>query len=239
MSLRHVFAATIVLAATPALASKDLFVVDQVAPPASLDPHVQWDPDSTFVYRNMFDNIVARDQSGKIVPQVAESWKYTSDTTLVLKIRDGITFQDGSKLTPEDVVFSVKRITDPAFKSPQLSQYDSIIAAAVTGPNEVTLTTKRAYPVLLAQLTKLSVVPEAVVKKLGNDGFNAAPVGSGPYRLTAFERGVKADLEAMPNYWRRQAAVPARGVPPGAGREHAHCRRAHGARRHHAHHADG
>ena len=87
MSLRHALAAALVLAATPALANKDLFVIDQIAPPASLDPHVQWDPDSTFVYRQMFDTIVARDQSGKIVPQVAASWTYQSDTQLVLKIR--------------------------------------------------------------------------------------------------------------------------------------------------------
>jgi peptide/nickel transport system substrate-binding protein len=206
MSLRHALAAALVLAATPALASKDLFVVDQIAPPASLDPHVQWDPDSYFVYRNMFDNIVARDQTGKIVPQVATSWAYQSDTQLVLKIRDDITFQDGSKLTPEDVVFSVRRVTDPAFKSPQLSQYDSITAAEVTGANEVRLTTKRAYPVLLAQLTKMSVVPKTVVEKLGNEGFNQAPVGSGPYRLTSYTRGVRAELAAMPNYWR--------GAPP-------------------------
>jgi len=208
MSLRYALTAAVVLAAAPALADQNLFVVDQVAPPASLDPHVQWDPDSTFVYRNMFDNIVARDASGKIVPQVAQSWSYQSDTQLVLKIREGITFQDGSKLTPEDVVFSVRRVTDPAFKSPQLSQYDSIISAEVTGPDEVRLTTKRAYPVLLSQLTKLSVVPKAIVEKLGNDGFNAAPVGSGPYRLTSFTRGVRAELEAMPNYWRGKPPFP-------------------------------
>lgn len=201
MLLRHTLATAIVLAAAPALANKDLFVVDQIAPPASLDPHVQWDPDSTFVYRNMFDNIVARDQSGKIVPQVASTWAYQSDTQLVLTVREGITFQDGSKLTPEDVVFSVRRVTDPAFKSPQLSQYDSIIAAEVTDAGEVRLTTKRAYPVLLAQLTKLSVVPKAAVEKLGNDGFNAAPIGSGPYRLTSFTRGVRAELTAIPDYW--------------------------------------
>ena len=206
MSLRHALAAALFLTATPALASKDLFVIDQIAPPASLDPHVQWDPDSTFVYRQMFDTIVARDQSGKIVPQVAASWAYQSDTQLVLKIRDDITFQDGSKLTPDDVVFSVLRVINPAFKSPQLSQYDSIVAAEVSGPNEVRLTTKRAYPVLLSQLTKMSVVPKAIVQKLGDDGFNQAPVGSGPYRLTSFTRGVRAELAAMPNYWR--------GAPP-------------------------
>ena len=79
---------------------------------------------------------------------------YQSDTVVTLKLRTDVVFHDGSKLTPEDVVFSIKRVTDPAFKSPQLSQYDSIIAAEVTGPDSVKLTTKQAYPVLLAQLLR-------------------------------------------------------------------------------------
>jgi len=208
MSIRHALAATLLLAgaASPALASRDLFVVDTVGSPASLDPHVQWDPDSYFVYRNVFDNIVTRDQSGKIVPQIATSWTYQSDTVVTLKLRTDITFHDGSKLTPDDVVFSIKRVTDPAFKSPQLSQVDSIIAAEVTGPDTVKLTTKQAYPVLMAQLTKMSIAPRAVVEKVGNEAFNAAPVGSGPYKLTSFTRGVRTELTAVPTYWR--------GAPP-------------------------
>jgi peptide/nickel transport system substrate-binding protein len=202
------FAALAALLSSQAHADRNLFVVDQIGSPASLDPHVQWDPDSYFVYRNIFDNLLARDASGKIVPQVASAWTYQSDTQVTFTIRDDIVFQDGSKLTPEDVVFSVRRITDPAFKSPQLSQFDSIAGAEVVGPHQVRLTTARAYPVLLAQLTKLSIVPKAVVEKLGNDGFNQAPVGSGPYRLTGFTRGVKAELAAVPNYWRGAQPFP-------------------------------
>jgi len=218
MRIRSKLAALLLLAAMPqpARASAELFVVDTAGAPASLDPQVQWDPDSYFVYRNIFDNLVARAPSGKIVPQVAASWTYQSDTQVTFKIRDDITFQDGSKLTPEDVVFSIKRITDPAFKSPQLSQYDSITEAEITGPSEVRLTTKKAYPVLLAQLTKLSIIPKSIVLKIGNEAFNNAPVGSGPYRLTAFTRGVKAELAAVPNYWRGEqpfARVEFRPVP--------------------------
>lgn len=223
MTLRRALAAALLLAplAAPAQAGRDLFVVDTVGSPASLDPHVQWDPDSYFVYRNVFDNLVTRDASGKIVPQIATSWTYQSDTVVTLKLRTDVTFHDGSKLTPEDVVFSIKRVTDPAFKSPQLSQYDSIIAAEVTGPDSVKLTTKQAYPVLLAQLTKLSVAPKAIVEKLGNEGFNAAPVGSGPYRLTSFARGVRTELAAVPAYWRGAPPFPKvefRPVPDGATR---------------------
>ncbi len=125
------FGAALLLAASigPACANRDLFVVDLVNNPASLDPQVQWDPDSYFIYRNVFDNLVTRDGSGKIVPQVATAWTYQSDTQIVFTLRDDIRFEDGSVLTPDDVVFTIKRITDPAFKSPQLSQFDSIASA--------------------------------------------------------------------------------------------------------------
>ncbi len=208
MILRHALAAAALLAASaaPAFAGRDLFVVDLIGNPASLDPQVQWDPDSYFVYRNVFDNLVTRDATGRIVGQVATAWKYESDTQILFTIRDDIKFEDGSRLTADDVVFTIKRITDPAFKSPQLSQFDQIVAAEVVNPTHVRLTTKTAYPVLLAQLTKLSIVPRASVEKLGNDAFNQKPVGSGPYRVTGFTRGVKVEMAANPSYWR--------GTPP-------------------------
>jgi peptide/nickel transport system substrate-binding protein len=207
MLLRLAFCAIALASlAAPASASRDLFVVDLASDPASLDPHLQWDPDSYGVYRNIFDNLLTRDQSGKIVPQVATAWHYSSDTAIVFTIRSDIVFQDGSKLTPEDVVFSVQRITDPAFKSPQLSQFDQIVGAEVSGPNQVTLHTKTPYPVLLAQLTKLSIVPKAVVQKLGNERFNQEPLGSGPYKFISRTRGVRIELTANPSYWR--------GAPP-------------------------
>ncbi|MFC0409125.1 ABC transporter substrate-binding protein [Roseomonas elaeocarpi] len=191
----------------PARADANLFVVDLATDPASLDPHLQWDPDSYAVYRNVFDNLLARDVSGKIVPQVATSWHYDSPTQISFEIRDDIRFQDGTPLTPEDVVFSVRRITDPAFRSPQLSQFDQITAAEVTGPHTVRLTTRTAYPVLLAQLTKLSIVPKAVVEREGAN-FNAQPVGSGPYRFVSRTQGVRVELAANDTYWRGKPPFP-------------------------------
>ena len=141
------------------------------------------------------------------MPQVATAWRYEDDTHVVFTIRDGIAFHDGTKLTPEDVAFSIRRLTDPAFKSPQLSQFDQITAAEVTGPHEVRLTTRTAYPVLLAQLTKLSVVPRAAVEKEG-DAFNQHPVGSGPYRFISRQQGVNVVLEANDGYWRGKPPFP-------------------------------
>ncbi|MFT8243374.1 ABC transporter substrate-binding protein [Roseomonas sp. BN140053] len=191
--------------AAPARADRNLFVVDLPTDPASLDPHLQWDPDSYTVYRNLFDNLLTRDASGAIVPQVATSWRYDSDTQISFELRDDIRFSDGTPLTADDVAYSIRRITDPAFRSPQLSQFDQITGAEVVGPRTVRITTRSAYPVLLSQLTKLSIVPRAAAERLGAS-FNAQPVGSGPYRLTARTQGVRVELAANPSYWR--------GAPP-------------------------
>ena len=208
--------ALIAAAISPTYAQKAELTIDLAAEPATLDPQLQWDTDSYSVYRNMFDNLVTRDDAGKIVPQVATAWHYTDETTLVFDLRNDIVFHDGSKLTPEDVVFSVQRIINPAFRSSQLSQFDQIASAEVTGPAQVTLHTKTPYPVLLAQLVKLSIVPKAYVTRVGDQAFNQQPVGSGPYKFKSWQRGVAVTLEAVPSYWRGASPFPSvvfRAVP--------------------------
>jgi peptide/nickel transport system substrate-binding protein len=136
-------------------------------------------------------------------------------------IRDDIWFHDGTKLTPADVVFSAKRITDKKFKSPQLGQFNKIIDAKVTGANTVVLITDGPYPPLMAQLVKLSIVPEAYITKVGNDAFNKNPIGSGPYKFIEWKRGVKIVLNSNGSYWRGKppfASVEFQAVKDGATR---------------------
>jgi peptide/nickel transport system substrate-binding protein len=182
--------------------AKETLSVDLPGEPATLDPHVQWDTDSYHVYRNIFDNLVTRSPDGKIVPQIAKAWRYENDTTLVLDIRTDVKFHDGTALTVDDVVWSVQRIIDPAFKSPQLSQFNSIVKAEAIGTDKVRLTTSSPYPALLAQLVKLSIVPRAYVQKVGNEKFNLEPMGSGPYRFGGWQKGVRVTLAANESYWR-------------------------------------
>ena len=195
---------------------KDNLVVDLPGDVATMDPHLQWDTDSYSVYRNIFDNLVTRDTAGKIVPQVATAWRYTNDTTIVFDLRSDIVFHDGSKLTPDDVVFSIARIINPSFKSQQLSQFDQIASAEVTGPAQVTLRTKTPYPALMAQLVKLSIVPRAYVERVGDAKFNQEVIGSGPFRLRAWQRGVQSVLDANDTHWHGKPgfrSVTFRAVP--------------------------
>ncbi|NEI74466.1 peptide ABC transporter [Rhizobium lusitanum] len=191
-------------AATPLptyAAAKDTIIVDLVSEPSSLDPQKQWNPDSYFVYRNIFDQLVTRDDSGKIIPDIATAWTYKSDTEIAFTLRDDVTFHNGQPLTPDDVAFSVNRIIDKKFASPQFSQFNKILSASVTGPHEVTIRTDGPYPVLLAQLVKLSIVPKHVVEVVGDKAFNLSPVGSGPYKFAKWQLGVGVYLDRNDAYW--------------------------------------
>ena len=152
--------------------AKQVLTIDVPNDAATLDPHLQWDTDSYGVYRNIFDNLLTRNATGKIVPQIARTWRFVDDTHVEFDIRGNVKFQDDTPLSAEDVVFSIKRIANPLLKSPQLSQFDQIVDAEALGPTKVRLTMKEPYSVLLAQLVKLSIVPKSYVERVGDQEFN-------------------------------------------------------------------
>lgn len=112
-------------------------VVDLTNEPANLDPGLNYNFDSFAVYRNIFDNLLSRDpQTGEIKPWIAESWEQESETVWTFTIREGVTFTNGDPLTAEDVVFSIERILDPEFKSPQAAKSDAVfVLEPALGPD--------------------------------------------------------------------------------------------------------
>ena len=186
---------------------KDTLSVDLPGEPATLDPHVQWDTDSYHVYRNIFDNLVTRNPDGKIVPQIAKAWRYESDTVMVLDIRTDVKFHDGTPLTVDDVVWSVQRITDPAFKSPQLSQFNSIVKAEAVGPDT------RATDHLVA----VSGAP-GPARQAEHRASRVRPEGRGTRSSTssrweAVPTGSSAGKRACASPWPRTTATGAAGRP--------------------------
>jgi peptide/nickel transport system substrate-binding protein len=206
--LAGLVAAGFFLLSMPASADwqKETLNVDLPGEPATLDPHLQWDTDSYTVYRNIFDNLLTRNVAGEIVGQIATEWSYVTPTEIEFVIQEGVTFHDGSPLTAEDVAFSINRIIDPELRSAQLSQFNTIIEAEATDDGRVLVRTETPYPVLLAQLVKLSIVPKAHVESVDAETFNQQPIGSGPYRFASWQRGVAVTLDAFEGYWR--------GAPP-------------------------
>ncbi|MEK8127900.1 ABC transporter substrate-binding protein [Paenibacillus filicis] len=196
-------------------------VVDLANESANLDPGLQYNFDSYAVYRNIFDNLIHRDpKTNSFVPWVAESWKQDSPTEWTFKLRSDIKFHNGDPLTAEDAAFSIQRILDKEFRSPQFANFNMIASAKAEG-NDLKITTNGPSPTLLTQLVNLSIVPQKYVKEKGNDQFNLNPVGSGAYQFDSWAKGTQISLKANASYWGGKPEIPAieyRFVPNPASR---------------------
>jgi peptide/nickel transport system substrate-binding protein len=208
-------------AATATAADSHKLVVDLATEPSTLDPGLQYNTDSYTVYRNIFDNLLTRDpKTLEIKPGVAESWKADSPTSWTFKIRENIVFHNGEKLTGDDVAFSIERILNKDFRSPQYANFSMITSVKATG-NNVVILTKEPSPTLLTQLVNLSIVPMKYVKEKGDEQFNQQPIGSGAYKFTEWTKGIHVVLAANDKYWGGQpniAGVEFRFVPTPASR---------------------
>ncbi len=170
---------------------------------ATFDPGLQYNTASYSVYRNIFDQLLGRDaNTGQIGPRIATSWKPVSQTEWEFALRKDVKFHNGDPLTAEDVKFSIDRILDPAFKSPQYQNFSTIAEVRIADPATVRIVTKSPYPVLLAQLVNLSIVPVKYTKEKGAAALNTAPIGSGPYRFVEWKKGESVSLAANGSYWR-------------------------------------
>lgn len=172
--------------------------------PSSLDPATGGaGSDHTFLY-TMYDSLTEWDfETLKPKPGLAESWSFTDPTTLVLNIRQGVTFHDGTKLDAEAVKFNLERAkTDQ--KSNIKADVATVASVEITGPMQVTLklnTPDSALPAILSDRAGMMVSPTAV-KAAGGAGLNRAPVGTGAYAFVSWADGDRIVTKRNDKYWK-------------------------------------
>ena len=184
-------------------------VVATVAITDLLNPFLTQGSAGTAYTANIFDTLVSYNQTpgdgkGRITPGIATSWTVAPDgKSIDFIIRDDAYFHDGSKITAEDVAFSMQMIVDPTTKHPYRSSYfETLQGAEQTGPNTVRLLYSRPWPGTFDALAaRANIVPKKHYLEVGPDEYAKKPVGSGPYALTSYRRGDRMELTAMPNYW--------------------------------------
>ncbi|MFT7576488.1 MAG: peptide/nickel transport system substrate-binding protein [Alphaproteobacteria bacterium] len=179
----------------------------------TLDPHAQNEGPTHTLTHQIYEPLLHRDMSAKIVPALAQSWAPTKDPTIwEFKLRKGVTFHDGATFTADDVVFSFKR----AMK--QTSAMKELLASVTDiikiDDHTVHIKTKGANPLLPNNLTNLFVMDEGWSKKNGaadpqdfENGKNNHAVtnanGTGAYMITSRAPDAKTVLKANPKYWGR------------------------------------
>ncbi len=143
-----------------------------------------WGPTSDIV--NMFqDTLVALDWDGKTpIPYLAKSWTISEDgRTYTFKLRDDVSFCSGKKFTADDVVYSFKRLKDPAIKGPYAWRAGNIKELRATDPYTVEYELEEPFSELLLQLTMFTNVihNKESVEALGKDYGIKGADGTGPW----------------------------------------------------------
>ena len=169
--------------------------------PATLDPQVSEDGNGRAINENVYETLVGRGgDEMDIVPVLATEYSQVDDTTWQFKLREGVTFHNGEPFNADAVVFSVKRIIDPATASDLISNFNTIVDAVAVDETTVNIITSGPDPILPARMTFLMIVEPSHVQA-DVEAFSTTPIGTGPYKFVNWDRGVEVVIEANPDYW--------------------------------------
>jgi len=158
--------------------------------PASIDGQV--DPyQSTWLFDSFVsDPLVVLDPAGKYVPALAESWEATPDgKTWTFRLRQGVTFQDGTKFDAEAVKFNFERIADPKTASAQLkSDIGPFTKVEVVDPLTVRISYDTPWVTLLDALRRTPLWSPTAAQKFSIAEFQKHLVGTGPFKLSEWKQ---------------------------------------------------
>lgn len=192
----------------------------------TLDIQKVEDTQGARVCADLYEGLLTEAEDGSIIPGIAERYEVSKDQlTYTFHIRSNAKFSDGSPITADDVVFSIRRIVDPKVASTySFIAGDIVNAEAITNGkmqtdklgvralNDKTVEIKLTHPVpyfnKIIAVANFGVVKKQNVTKYG-DSFTQPGklVSSGAYMMSYWKVGDKITLVKNPHYWNADKTV--------------------------------
>ncbi|MGI9368885.1 MAG: ABC transporter substrate-binding protein [Ruegeria sp.] len=204
-SLASALAVGASLFGTQVLAKSDFTIGMQLEPP-HLDPtSAAAQAIDSVVYTNVFEGLTRFMGDGSVVPGLAESWEISDDGKVyTFKLREGVTFHDGSTLDGEDVKFSLDRARAEDSANAQKALFGGIDSVEVVDPLTVKVTLSEPNGLFLFNMAwgdAVIVAPESI------ENIKTNPVGTGAYTFGDWIQGDSIVLNRNPDYWGDQPAL--------------------------------
>ncbi|MBW6418546.1 peptide ABC transporter substrate-binding protein [Celeribacter sp. PS-C1] len=172
-----------------------------------LMPHIEVDEG---LYYAVYDTLFDFDPSGEFfpilaaeVPSVANGGITADGLNWSLKLKEGVTWHDGTPFTAEDVKFSLELTMDPDFRSFRSTGYKLMENITVVSPTELTWTMSEPFAPMAAILASTYIVPKHVFEGVADKNdtvLNTAPIGTGPFKFKSRMAGDHIELEANKDY---------------------------------------
>jgi peptide/nickel transport system substrate-binding protein len=174
----------------------------------SLDPAFAYDFTANPVVNEISEGLLKLSPSGELVPNLAESWESPDPLTYVYHLRSGVTFQDGSPMTADDVVFSLERIRDKGVASYLAWMFSGIAKIEKTDESTVKITlTAPDAQFKYAVATPAGHIISKAFYEAHKDDFGkpkAGSLGTGPFAFVSWKAGEEIKLKKYSGYWDKE-----------------------------------
>ncbi|MCW3474743.1 ABC transporter substrate-binding protein [Limobrevibacterium gyesilva] len=170
----------------------------------SLDPTFQINFSERQPLYLIFNTLVGLAPDFTILPELAERWETSGDgRRLVLHLRGGVKFQDGTPFNAGAAKWNLDRRMDAKVNSPsRLPLLELISSIEAPDDNTLVLNLKGPAPSLLGMLAQregFMISPQSAEKY--GDAVGQNPVGTGPFVFKEWSPGARIVVEKNPNYW--------------------------------------
>jgi len=183
--------------------------------PEGLDPAYETLVSSRSIFTNIYDTLVWRDAKGKILPSLAESWKWLDEKTLQLNLRKGVKFHNGDSFTADDLIWTANRYMDKEDRKP-LYSYVKGLYEKIEKKDDFTVVMHLAKPnaMQFGDFARMPILPMKAFMAMGKEKFASHPIGTGPFKFERWDRNEQLVLAAFDDHWRGRAAVDKYVIKP-------------------------
>lgn len=193
-------------------------VISKSAEAVSLDPAGSNDVPSSDVQANIYESLTKLDEDLNVQPVLAESWDAVEDDVWEFKLRDDVTFHDGSEFNADVVKANIERIIDKDMASPREFLYEMVSDIEVVDDYTVRFTTEYPFAPLPAHLAHSgggmvsmnSIEEDYAAMDDGKDPgsvVNENPVGTGYFVFDEWKSGESIRLVRNEEYWGENALL--------------------------------
>ncbi|MDR3177455.1 MAG: peptide-binding protein [Campylobacteraceae bacterium] len=173
------------------------------ANPSRINPILATDSVSGEISYFIFNSLLTYDENASIKTELAKSYKFLDDKTLVFYLRDDVFWSDGHRFSAKDVIFTYETILSPKVSTPYSESFKHV--EKIEKLDDFTIKVTYKYPYFMALETwMMGLLPEHILKNensLMTSSFNQKPIGTGMFTLKNFSISSNFILEANKNYF--------------------------------------
>ena len=171
--------------------------------PSRLNPILANDSASSEISDWLFNGLFKYDKNGNPIVDLAQSYEFKDQTTLIIKLKENVLWHDNTKFTAKDVIFTYEKIIDPKVFNSIKSNFQQVKSVKALDDYTIEVIYSQAYFKAI-ETWMVGILPYHLLKceeNLMTSCFNQNTIGTGSDKLKEFKQGQDIELIANDKYF--------------------------------------